>query len=354
MTNFYNLKLTKTSRNSYYVSFYIQGRRYRYNNAKVLGLELYPNRANPSLRDTMAQVLLLEFNKALLNGWSPQDENESPTLEMAINDYRIDSSLSIQYQKALSYALKRFTSFICKQGLADIRMEQLMQSHVLKYLESLHLSPSAYNHELSYVSTILASIYRTSEKLNPAVGILRRKTKATLHKPLDNIPELLDDIHRYNSKLHLCCLLTYGCLLRPHQEIRNLRWGDFSSDLSQISLAGSRNKSGRNRIVPVSTYVREFLSGGQPEENIFTGKTTPHNPDFFKTLWSRYKAESKILQPEQTLYSFRHTGAINVFKKTASLVTLQQVMGHSSLKVTLGYLRGLDIPTLSVDDMPEL
>ena len=34
-------------------------------------------------------------------------------------------------------------------------------------------------------------------------------------------------------------------------------------------------------------------------------------------------------------HSFRHTGAINVFEKTGSLQKLQQVMGHSDMKVSL-------------------
>ena len=62
----------------------------------------------------------------------------------------------------------------------------------------------------------------------------------------------LEDIKAFNENLFLCCLLTYGCLLRPHQEIRQLTWSDFSDDLEFISLSGKRNKSGRNRIVPIS------------------------------------------------------------------------------------------------------
>ena len=53
--------------------------------------------------------------------------------------------------------------------------------------------------------------------------------------------------------------MTYGCLLRPHREIRELTWSDFSDDLTYIHLSENRNKSGRNRIVPVPTYVRAIL-----------------------------------------------------------------------------------------------
>ena len=32
---------------------------------------------------------------------------------------------------------------------------------------------------------------------------------------IEGVKEILDDIKLSNSKLYLCCLMTYGCLLRP-------------------------------------------------------------------------------------------------------------------------------------------
>ena len=46
------------------------------------------------------------------------------------------------------------------------------------------------------------------------------------------------------------------------------------------------------------------------------------------------------------------TGAIQVYEKTGSLTKLQQVMGHSSLQVSLTYLRGLEVKQLDAEDMP--
>ena len=58
-----------------------------------------------------------------------------------------------------------------------------------------------------------------------------RKQNETLHKPINDVKSLLDEVYYFNKNLHLCCLLTYCCLLRPHQEIRQLKWSDFSEDL---------------------------------------------------------------------------------------------------------------------------
>jgi len=52
------------------------------------------------------------------------------------------------------------------------------------------------------------------------------------------------------------------------------------------------------------------------------------------------------------LYSFRHSGAIEIFKRTGSITKLQKAMGHSSINVSLTYLRGLEIAELKEEDMP--
>ena len=156
------------------------------------------------------------------------------------------------------------------------------------------------------------------------------------------------------ESLFLGCLLTDGCLLRLHQEIRNLKWEDFRDDIKHTSLSGRRNKSGRNRIVPISPYIRQYLHPSGRTHNIFTGSEEPYNACYFKTLWSRYKKQSKLLESNQTLYSFRHTGAIEVYKKTKDIAVVQQVMGHASMQVTLGYLRNLEVPVLKVEDMPAI
>ena len=187
---------------------------------------------------------------------------------------------------------------------------------------------------------------------NPVEGIKSKKTKAKLHKPYLNIKEILDEVKLFNANLYLCCLITYGCLLRPHREIRELTWGDFSEDLKYINLSGHRNKSGRNRIVPVPLYIRETLVKGDLNNNVFSNKPQPLNKDYFKTLWSRFKKQSNLLEQEQTLYSFRHSGAIEIFKRSGSLTKLQKAMGHSSINVSLTYLRGLEIAELKEEDMP--
>ena len=53
--------------------------------------------------------------------------------------------------------------------------------------------------------------------------------------------------------------------------------------------------------------------------------------------------------------SFLHSKMVTPSSfNTGSLTTLQSAMGHASLAVTLGYLRGLEIPSLRLEDMPRI
>ena len=111
-------------------------------------------------------------------------------------------------------------------------------------------------------------------------------------------------------------------------------------------------KSRRNRIVPVPKYIRETLVKKGLQDNIFSGTPTPYNNDYFKTVFRRFKHTCLSVEQGITIYSFRHSGAIQIFKRTGSLTKLQKAMGHSSLNVSLTYLSGLEVAELKEEDMP--
>jgi len=219
----------------------------------------------------------------------------------------------------------------------------------------LHWSNTTFNHFLRYSALIEKGLTKYGCTGNWSKKTKKRKQTEVLHKRILDCPFRLSRLLEYNKHLHLCALLTYGCLLRPHREVRELTWGDFNEDLTMISLSGARNKSKRNRIIPVPEYVRKHLSGGKQENNIFSGTPEPYNPYYFSLLWRRFKqAHPEIVQPGETLYSFRHAGAIAVYENTRNIKILQTVMGHSDMAVSLTYLRGLEVHAISIEDMPTL
>src|SRR5690606_19106882 len=90
-------------------------------------------------------------------------------------------------------------------------------------------------------------------KSNPVLKCAKQKSKASLHKVYTDkqLRQVLDFLKSEYPNLYLCCLLGYGCLIRPHQEFRLLQRKHFNEDLTEIHLSGAENKSGRIRTVYV-------------------------------------------------------------------------------------------------------
>ena len=346
-------KVKSDSENRIYIEFYQNNKRYRLFNGSKINSEIQPNSYPVSERMEMGNLLASEVYQFLMSGLTLEQLKVSNLIKpnMTDKDYltvALNNKLEENYTKKYKYMLE----FIFNKLILQLKESPIQSSHIELTLNT-YKSESSYNTYRLRLCSLINEARKIGMTSNPMQRIKSKRTNAQMHKPFDNVNEILEDIKAHNKQLYLCCLMTYGCLLRPHREIRELTWSDFSDDLTFIHLSGSRNKSGRNRIVPVPSYVRNILVKGEPNRNIFSGKRQPLNQDYFKTLWSRFKKQSNILEKGQTLYSFRHSGAIEIFKRTGSVTKLQKAMGHSSINVSLTYLRGLEIAELTEEDMPK-
>jgi len=329
------------------IIIYYNEKRHRFWNGTAIDLDLKCI-DNPPL-------LKAAFELKLREGWRPiAKEKETKEAPLTVNqalaqgvEVKIAQGCSNRFIKDVKRIVILWKRYEIEYNIKNITLDNLKSSNIRDFLVRPNWSPKTQRTVKSTLSPLLNDF-----KPNLVKTVKLKKPISSLHKPFDNINEILDSINEFNSHLHLCCLMTYGCLLRPHREIRELTWGDFSDDLNYINLSGHRNKSGRNRIVPVPSYIRDILVKGNPNSNIFSGRSQPLNQDYFKTLWSRFKRQSNLLEQGQTLYSFRHSGAIEIFKRTGSITKLQKAMGHSSINVSLTYLRGLEVADLTEDDMP--
>ena len=150
--------------------------------------------------------------------------------------------------------------------------------------------------QFHYLNVIVNYSHQNGFPVAPS-KLKTRKQVEVLHSPIRDVRVLLNQIKEFNYNLYICCLLTYGCLLRPHQEIRLLKWSDFSDDLRFINLSGDKVKSKRNRIVPVPKYIREILQKGKNQDNIFSNSKQSYNKSYFSLIWRRFKRRYPIIEP---------------------------------------------------------
>ena len=265
--NYPKVKVNSASR--VYVTFYQNNKRYRLFNGSKINVEIYPNSFPVSERIKIGHLLASEVYQFLMSGLTLEKLKVSNLIKpnMTDKDY-LTVALNNKLKENYTKKYKEMLQFIYNKLIKELKESHIQPLHIERVLNKYN-SESSYNTYRLRLCSLINEARKIGMNSNPMKGIKSKRTNAKMHKPFDNINEILQDIKAYNKQLHLCCLMTYGCLLRPHREIRELTWSDFSDDLKYIHLSGSRNKSGRNRIVPVPTYVRELLVKGEPHHNIF-------------------------------------------------------------------------------------
>ena len=299
-------KVCKRKDGKYYVDFKINNKRYRLFSGRLIGSSLYPNSYPAKLRYSVTSTLAKQVYEFIVsNDYSlTKPLSTVEHYDSLIRD-KLAEPLSDSYRKTL-------------MQLSSVLREQLNRKGCVTslFIDSI---PLKYNNNTSYNTTrrhvnVLVNYLHANGFPIEQSKLKTRKQEEVLHSPIKDVKKLLFRVKEYNENLYLCCLLTYGCLLRPHQEIRLLKWEDFSDDLSHIRLSGGRVKSKRNRVVPVPLYVRKQLVKGNNNDNIFSGSSKPYNRSYFSLVWKRFKRLYKEIDSDVTLYSFRHTGALEIFR----------------------------------------
>ncbi|WP_316787121.1 site-specific integrase [Pedobacter frigiditerrae] len=344
-----------------YVTFHFNGVRYREYNGKKFNLDLNPNHFktyNDRLR--LFKKLSLEISKALDKGWSPHKKEERvevktiQTIDVALKSIlqiKLNSDLSYGYKNDLKKIVEQFCNFLPKTELIK-PIDKIDPLYIETFLNQFSSTATYYMNKRRALNVFFSEFKRTKLIIdNPVQDSLKKKPKAVLHKiySKDQLNEVLGYLKVNYPNLHLCCLLAYGCFLRPHQEARLICYKHINEDCTKITLSGSENKSKRIRVVNIPHYVREELiirlkASQNINHNILSNSKNAYNLSYLNTQWSRAKKKMTdlgILQKDQTIYSFRHTAAVNVYNKTKDLHILQQLLQHSNMIVTLNYLRGL-------------
>lgn len=354
-----------------YVLFYYQGERQRIYNAKLLGQSCNPNRQKSmgDKRRELARLCKL-VTDALANGWNPTEIliQEPKTKEgylveglLTVKSRLIINGWSRTYVRDLTRVTDELLVFV-KTNYPRLKPSALTPKMLAKFLDQYRSSGRYYMNKRRSLSSVF-SVMGLDKGLVSATPKMKVVEGLNEAYSTDQLIPILQMIKEQYPKLYLCILLMYGTLLRPHEEIRLLNRKSFDKDLSHVLLPGKRTKNGKNRRVPIPEYVqmeliRQGVDGLSPNHNIFSRSEIPYNPDYFKRPWTLVKADllkTGLIQQNQTLYSFRHTAASAVYKKTFNLKLLQGLMDHGTPDVTMKYIRSIGLINVgSIEDLPDL
>lgn len=357
--------LTKRS----YITFYFNNKRIREYNGNSINKRINPNRVDSvKERNQLLSKLKFELHKALEGNDYPakpvdlllakhtvtsDSKAKYQTTHQIMFDVvksKIRSDLSRTYKRDLKSVYRSFRDYLTIEELQG-PIKGITISRIEKYLASFGSSGTYYMNKRRNLNVIISAAGKLADMhLKIVKETQRRKVKATLHEKYeqDQLKPIFNYLQLNYPNLFLCCLLTYGSWLRPHEEIRLLTKDNFENDFNEVHLSGNENKGGKVRVVYIPDYIKvELVSRiatlGR-SVNIFSLSNKPFNESYFNTQWSRAYVKMfslGLVFENQTIYSFRHTAAVGLYKKTKDVYLLQQLLGHSSIVVTLKYLRNL-------------
>ena len=226
-----------TSKSQSIIIIYYNEIRHRYWNGKAIEIKLKCIDTPPLIKSA--------FELKLIKGWRPQPKKkkvkEVPiTVIQALTkavETKIAPRCSERFIKDAKRILILWKRYEIKQHIKNLTLDKLQSSRIRNFLVRHNWSAKTQRTVKSTLSPLLTEI-----RPHLVQSIKLKKPTSTLHKPFDYINKILEAIKAFNKQLYLCCLTTYGCLLRPHREIRELTWADFSDDLANIHLSGNSNK----------------------------------------------------------------------------------------------------------------
>lgn len=192
--------------------------------------------------------------------------------------------------------------------------------------------------------------------INPTKDIkLTYRKNNKKDNPNSAIPET--DLQRFfkaakKTKYYAYFVLLLETGLRP-SECLGLKWSDYDGKQIHVQRAITRYEHSRgktynaNRFVPASDAVKSALEE-YSNTSIWIFPTAVGSPNMdsvitsFKRIKNKtqeYDENKNLLHPPVnfTLYSFRHTFATNCVRSGMLPSTLQYIMGHESIEITLKY-----------------
>ena len=192
------------------------------------------------------------------------------------------------------------------------------------------VSKNTMNHEHAYLRSVFNELIRVGEwkKENPLKKIRQFKIdeKELSFLTADDISKLFEELK--NSSNDSTLLVTKICLATGARwnEAESLTPAKVKKGLIEIG-----TKSGKIRGIPISRELEAEIRATKPLEN---GR-------YFKSCYGAFRkatTRADIKLPEgQLSHVLRHTFASYFMQQGGSILTLQRVLGHSSLAMTMKY-----------------
>ncbi len=260
----------------------------------------------------------------------------------------IDKKYSNQTLKSYESDLNKLYLYMKKNNLTWMT---LSKENILDYIKELgknKLNPKTINRNISVIKSFYKFlIINGNVKIDPTENIELLRYKKELPNVLnyEDVKKILDIdlINQYSYRDKAMIELMYATGLRI-SELINLKVKDFDSEMNLVKTLGKGNKE---RVIPVgeiasyylNVYITEYRTSllKTNTDDLFLNNrgTKISRQSFFNLL--KLLAIKKNINKSFSPHSLSHSFATHLLDRGADIVSIKEMLGHSSLSTTQIY-----------------
>ncbi len=283
-----------------------------------------------------------------LNGNRINYTRKFKTVENAIKEY-------LEYRKQPDFYLREFDGDDAQDIFEWLRdVKTLQNKSINNFFTNLGIVFNQMEQEFD-------GIWRRSPlRKIPTLRVISKKHAAYNDAQIKIIDEAIDQyiagleakhLPRY-QQLKLFIQFIYYTLARPNTEVATLRVRNIQIDQGRIYFQGEDAKNKRDEYVPLSEKLQmEIQKSGilnfPPGDYIFTKHGIPGPVPVGNTFfWRKHREilkKTSLLDVNEnfSIYSYKHSGAISLWRATKDIKVVQRQCRHQSIAQTDEYLRDL-------------
>ena len=246
-------------------------------------------------------------------------------------DYSKANKSSATYERSERFSVKQLTFAFRGKHLYDIT-PIMIEKYKADRLQSI--TPASVNRELACLKYMYTkAIEWEYVKINPTktVKLLKEPPGRLRYLKPEEVEVLLKTCASHLRPIVVTALNTG----MRKSEILNLKWQEVDMGNRKITVANAKNNE--KRVIPINNTLYQEISAltRNPEcEHVFLGKDGLPAGDIKKAFLGALK-RAKIT--DFRFHDLRHTFGSQMVMQGVDIRTVQQVMGHKTIKMTMRY-----------------
>ncbi|MGC3833402.1 phage integrase [Moritella viscosa] len=254
-------------------------------------------------------------------GWVEKSADKRPLLDLIDLWYRYHGQQLKRPEKELKHLLS------IDKDLGHPRADQVTKQRVMQFRAdkmAIGNKATTINRSQVRLSGVFTVLIKAGEFHNehPLKGIGKLKIRATEMGFLNKkeIIQLLDNLDGDELNIAKLCLST-GARWSEAAELRG-------NDIIHGRVTFNDTKNGKNRTVPITSELMN---------DIYKGKTGRLFNGSYMEFYDVLKAQGFDLPKGQATHVLRHTFASHFMMNGGNILTLQKILGHSTIMQTMTY-----------------